>query len=109
MIVIKVELWPGGNRNRAVDLGTATIANITGLRDISAYEVRLLKGARFSKKAGELYKAGIVPAFPRRDKRWGPWELLALALEATVGHRIASLKRHLQNLSEATPGRQEQR
>jgi hypothetical protein len=31
----------------------------------------------------------------REGQRWGPWELLALALEATVGYRIAGLKRFM--------------
>lgn len=95
MIVVKLELWPGGDESRAVDLGKAIIANASGLADLSGYEVRLLKGEAYSRRPGDLYKAGRVPAFPRKDKRWGPWELLALALEATVGERVARLKRFL--------------
>jgi hypothetical protein len=48
MIVVRLELWPGGDPARAVDLGTAA------------------------------------------------WELLALALDATVGPRIASLRKFLE-------------
>lgn len=93
MIVIKLELWPGGDPNRARDLGSATIHNVTNLADDSAYEVRLLKGEHYAgKNAGKLYRRGRVESFPRRDKRFGPWELLALALEATVGDRIERLK-----------------
>lgn len=95
MIVIKVELWPGGDESRAEDLGKAIITNVSGLADISAYEARLLKGAKYSRRPGEVYKVGRVDAFPRADRRWGPWELLALALEATVGSRVVSLKRFL--------------
>jgi hypothetical protein len=58
-------------------------------------ERKLLKGARYSKRPGEVYKQGQVPAYPGTDRRWGPWELPALALEATVGSRIESLKKHL--------------
>lgn len=104
MIVVKLELWPGGDKNRAIDLGSAEIANVSNLADLSAYEVRLLKGARFSKRPGELYKRGVVPAFPRRDTRWGPWELLALALEATVGQRILRLKTFLTARAEVVNG-----
>lgn len=99
MIVVKVELWPGGDPKRARDLGTATIANVSALGEHSDYEVRLLKGAEYSNRPGTLYKAGKVISFPRTDKRWGPWELLALALEATVGDRIASLKRYIRNVT----------
>lgn len=101
MIVVKVELWPGGDESRKVDLGTAEIANISGLADVSSYSVRLLKGKAYSPNgAGQLYKEGRVDGYPRRDRRWGPWELLALALEATVGTRIQSLKRFRERLVE---------
>lgn len=96
MIVVKLELWPKGDESRKVDLGTAHITNVSGAGRLASYSIRLLKGARYSKRPGELYKSGEVPAFPRLDKRWGPWELLALALEATIGTRIASLNRYLQ-------------
>lgn len=96
MIVIRVELWPGGDPKRRRDLGSAVIHNVSGLADDSAYEVQLLKGEHYAgKNAGKPYRRGRVESFPRRDKRFGPWELLALALEATVGDRIEHLKRIL--------------
>ena len=95
MIVVKLELWPGGDQNRAIDLGSAHITNVSGLADLSTYKVELLKGERYSRRPGDLYKRGVVAAYPRKDKRFGPWELLALALEATVGERIERLKRFL--------------
>lgn len=95
VIVVKLELWPGGDESRTQDLGKAEIFNVTDLAEISSYGVRLLKGARYSKRPGTLYKEGRVDNFPRRDQRWGPWELLALALESTVGYRIAGLKRFI--------------
>lgn len=97
MIVVKVELWPGGDESRAQDLGTAEIWNTSQLADLSSYNVRLRKGARYSPNhAGDTYKSGRVDRFPRRDRRFGPWELLALALEATVGDRIRRLKKAMQ-------------
>lgn len=95
MIVIRVELWHGGNPNNRVDLGTAIISNVSDLADHSDYQVELLKGEAYSSEPGTLYKSGVVRGYPRKDKRWGPWELLALALEATVGDRIEGLKRYL--------------
>lgn len=94
-IVIRIELWHGGNPDHREDLGSAVISNVSGLADHSDYRVELLKGAAYSSKPGTLYKSGIVRGYPRKDKRWGPWELLALALEVTVGDRIESLKRYL--------------
>lgn len=95
MIVVKVELWPLGDESRAKDLGKAHIDLRSQEDGVGSYRVRLLKGAHYSPRPGTLYKSGEVPAFPREDRRWGPWELLALALEATVGPRIDSLKRYL--------------
>jgi hypothetical protein len=106
VIVIKMELWPGGDSSHAQDLGTAIIANESSLADNSAYSVRLLKGAMYSSSPCTLYKKGEVKAFPRRDKRWGPWELLALALEATIGDRVVSLKRYLSLVSSSEAARQ---
>lgn len=97
MIVIRVELWHGGNPNNRTDLGTATISNISGLADHSDYRVELLKGEAYSSKPGALYKSGVVCGYPRKDQRWGPWELLALALEATVGERIEGLRWYLRS------------
>ena len=104
MIVVKVELWPLGDESRAQDLGQAHIDLQSQENGIGSYRVRLLKGAKYSPRPGTLYKGGTVPAFPRVDRRWGPWELLALALEATVGQRINSLKRHLSNIQPPAPG-----
>lgn len=109
MIVVRMELWPGGDQSRAQDLGVAVIANegklITShpssglpclkVDDCPPYSVKLLKAAKFSKRPGEVWRAGKVPSYPRADKRWGPWELLALALEATITDRLISLRAYL--------------
>lgn len=96
MIVVEVSLWPGGDRSRAEDLGKAVIANESDLALLSSYSVRLLKGKRYSpRNAGSLWRQGHVKAFPRADERWGPWELLYLALEAALGSRLASLESYL--------------
>lgn len=97
MIVVRMELWPGGDQSRAQDLGVAVIANEgeSAMDSHPAYSVRLLKAAKFSKRPGEVWRAGKVPAYPRAGKRWGPWELLALALEATIKDRLISLRAYL--------------
>lgn len=96
MIVVKLELWPGGDESRKEDLGTAQVVNTAvSSPDMGSYDVRLLKGAKYSRHAGDIWKQGTVLRFPRLSEHWGPWELLALALEATVGRRVADLKRYL--------------
>lgn len=87
MIVVKVELWPGGDEEHAIDLGRAQIVNdlqgslASGLRG-GDYHIRIEKGAMYSRRPGEVWKKGRVEGFPRQSKRVGPWELLFLALKA---------------------------
>jgi hypothetical protein len=85
MIVVKIELWPGGDSSRAIDLGKAHIANESDLAPSSTYSVRLLKGARYSSRPGDVYKTGEVRGFPRNSVQVGPWELLYLAIESAIG------------------------
>lgn len=37
MIVVKIELWPGGNADRAEEIGRAALANISDLDRVSDY------------------------------------------------------------------------
>ncbi|HUX16645.1 MAG TPA: hypothetical protein VMW52_09250 [Phycisphaerae bacterium] len=90
MIVIRVELWPGGDETRAEDLGTARIVNTVAASvasggELGDYRVELLKGARYSRRAGEIWKACTVTGFPRRGL--GPWDLLFRGLRDLVGYR----------------------
>lgn len=104
MIVVKLELWPGGDKDRAIDLGSAAISNESDLAEISTYSVRIFKGAAYSKYPGDVWRRGEVKKFPRRDQRWGPWELLALALESTLGDRLRSLGKFLNSTNAGEAG-----
>jgi hypothetical protein len=91
VIVVKVELWPGGDEGRKRSLGEARISNdateslTTELRG-GSYDVVLLTGdPPLSKKAGKEWRRGRVTGFPRI--KLGPWDLLYRALRATVGSR----------------------
>lgn len=88
MIVIRVELWPGGDASRAEDLGTAHIANESSLADTSTYSVRLLKGKRYSSRPGGVWRTGEVRGYPRTSTQIGPWELLYMGLKSALGSRI---------------------
>jgi len=80
MIVVRVELWPQGDQERASIMGVAMIENVGGDRDFGEYRVHL------SKFGGEgIWKRGKVSGFQRR--RLGPWDLLFLALRNIVGAR----------------------
>lgn len=82
MVVVRVELWPGGDRSKARLLGEARIANDGGQRTDSRgdYTVELSKF-----NGTGVWKRGRVTGFPRL--RLGGWDLLFRALRATVGAR----------------------
>lgn len=42
MLVAKIEVWPGGNFERAFEIARLGIANVSGLADISNYELTAL-------------------------------------------------------------------
>lgn len=75
MIVIKVELWPHGDRDKAEKLGQMYIANDgTGTPTRGNYWFKLFD------KSGRIKRKGEVKDFAR--KRFGVWKLLELCLTA---------------------------
>lgn len=91
MIVITVELWPGGSPERKELLGTGIIANDgTGTATRGNYR------AVFSKRGDtvqdllkkKIWRAGGVSGFPR--KQLTAWDLLGLALTSTLMLRWGS-------------------
>lgn len=79
MVVIKVELWPGGDATRAKKLGEAHIWNKSNLAPISNY------GFSIFDKAGRQFRRGDVKGFPRN--RLLAWDLLFRVLRAAFGGR----------------------
>lgn len=41
MIVVKIEMWPGGNEHKAHEIGRALIANVSDLAETSNYVARV--------------------------------------------------------------------
>lgn len=98
MLRITVELLAGGDLSRRRVLGVATIAN-------DGRESRSTGGARGSycvtlskwePKADQVWKRGRVEGFDR--KRFGPWDLLFLAVLSALGTKRS------QELLESTRG-----
>ncbi len=81
MIVIRMELWPRGDRSRAKHLGTATIANVGGSQSVGNYRAELSTRGNNPRP----WRSGSVTGFPRL--RLGAWDLLFRALQAIVGDR----------------------
>lgn len=48
MLIVKIELWPGGDGARARELGRMAIANVGGTETMGDYTVHLGKGHDFA-------------------------------------------------------------
>jgi len=97
MIVITVELWPGGLEQHKELLGTGIIANdSTGTDTRGNYRYCFSKRGEtiaqlLKKKAwkfGRAWKTGTVLNFPR--KQLNAWDLLGLALASALMTRWGS-------------------
>ncbi len=83
MIRVTVELLPHGDESRRRHLGTAIIANDgTGTDTQGNYNIRLSRRGQ----PDSAWKTGRLTGFQR--KRFLVWDLLLLALAATVGQRM---------------------
>ena len=80
MLVIRIELWPGGCEARKRTLATGTITNLgTGSQTRGNYFADLRDAA------GRPWRHGPVTDFPR--KRLLAWDLLYRTLKNLVGDR----------------------
>jgi hypothetical protein len=87
MLVIKIEMWPGGDQSRAYPHGEIRITNISEGAQRSAaslvgdYLVELFKSPKLAKAPG-VWKRATVRGFPRR--RLGTYDLLLRGLAAAI-------------------------
>ncbi len=80
MIVVKMELWPGGDKSKARPLGVIMIANDgTGDAESGDYLVEASHAGKYFGKRKEPYKSGKVKGFLRG---LSPYRLLYRALKA---------------------------
>ena len=80
MVVVHIELWPGGDKTRARPLGTVRITNDgTGTNEFGNCTVSASHAGMFYGKRPEPYKTGIVRRFARR---LSPYRLVCRALRA---------------------------
>lgn len=70
MIVIKVELWPGGVKERRRTIARAEVANIGGDSEIGIYRVSGME-ADHSVSGEKAYDRHFrIPAYDRRNSIW---------------------------------------
>lgn len=84
MIVVRIELWPLGNRSRRREIGQIVIANDgTGDREAGNYNAALAHAASHESKPG-CWKAGRVEGHSRS---LSPYHLVLRAIEACLAGR----------------------
>jgi hypothetical protein len=93
LIVVRIEMWPGGREEAKRELQLMTIANVGGTPTSGDYRVRVPKSAEYSKRpgtatSGSTWRTALVRAFPRR--KLGPVDLVLRALVALVADRNAA-------------------
>lgn len=80
MIVVIIELWPGGCPDGKRQLGEIVISNDgSGTTEIGNYEVVASHAGNYFGKRPEPYKRGSVSGFARK---LSPYRLLCRALHA---------------------------
>lgn len=90
MIVVRVEMWPGGRADRKYLLGSAVIANDgKGSDSVGHYKFRIGRRGVDTPLAPLIkpWKVGAVLNFPRQ--RLGVWDLIFRALKEVIGARNA--------------------
>lgn len=81
MLVITVDLVPGGYESHRCTIGSMQIANISNLSDVSDYAVNVVEGANPLIGTKQRNAACTVLA---HDRRQSVWALLAKASEEII-------------------------
>lgn len=87
MIVVKIEMWPRGSRERAREIGRMYIYNDGGTDDRGDYEVRVCRRGRLERTpdqivAGEGFtRTARIEGYPRLALN--VWRLIVRALMAS--------------------------
>jgi hypothetical protein len=81
MIVVRIELWPGGDEGRKRLIGQARIANDgSGTAEVGNYDVRLSHSGVYADRPG-TWKRGRVEGHRRS---LSPYHLVIKALDACL-------------------------
>ncbi len=84
MVVVRIELWPGGDREKARPLGLAFISNDeTGNTAAGNYDVHLAHSGHYWGRRG-IWKQGQVKGW---NRQLSPYHLVVEALKAALGLR----------------------
>jgi hypothetical protein len=84
MIVVKIELWPHGIRDKAREIGRIVIANDgSGTKEEGNYEVALANAGIYADKPG-AWKSGTVT---KHKRSLSPYHLIRAAIDSALRNR----------------------
>jgi len=78
MMVVKVEIWPGGDATRPYEIGRMEVANESNLAEVSDYSARIVQLATERLGVPAIDAEVTVAQHPRSD---GPWALVKRVLD----------------------------
>lgn len=86
MLVVKVELWPGGDGSRAMELGRMGVMNVSDLADVSSYNYAIKEMGG----SGKLWQGEVVD-YPRMDRSLSVWHLIGCVLRDALEKDLKEL------------------
>lgn len=89
MIVVYVELWPGGDQDRAQPIGSLAIANESNLSLLSNYSFEIDEAPAPALGVEPLKKQGQVLGHNRRQS---VWKLIRRAIDAAFPPLVLDTK-----------------
>lgn len=89
MIVLRAQVWPGGDGTKAQDIGVAMIVNTseTDRLALADYHAQFVANPRSTGGQGGRQVNAVVLGYPRRDAGLCFWDLVYRLLKAAVGAR----------------------
>jgi len=77
MMVVRIEIWPGGDEQAAFEIGRMDVANVGAVADVGAYAASVTQRATPTIGVPSFVRSVTVASHPRGD---GPWALVARVL-----------------------------
>ncbi|PHQ64536.1 hypothetical protein DAH51_26190 [Sphingobium yanoikuyae] len=77
MMVVRIEIWPGGDEQAAFEIGRMDVANVGTVADVGAYAASVTQRATPTIGVPSFVRSVTVASHPRGD---GPWALVARVL-----------------------------
>jgi hypothetical protein len=77
MMVVRIEIWPGGDEQAAFELGRMDVTNVSTVADVGSYTASITQRETPTLRVPSFVRNVRVASHPRGD---GPWALVARVL-----------------------------